>query len=305
MTMTSQLLLPVLALFLSVALATGYVIFEVLHRRAPARQRLHEVKTTSGLTTDLPLATERLDPRLARATRFLPKSPKDMSRLQKRMARGGYRGITPVVVYSVVEIALPVTLPLLCVVMLGPSRGFFIGAPLAIVGYMLPGFWLARQTEKQKKLIRNGLPDALDLLIVCVEAGMGLDQGIAKAADELAVSHPALSEELTIITSEVRAGKPRTEAFKNFAERTKVDDVRQLVSILIQTDRFGTSVAQALRTQADVSRTQRRQRAEERAQKLGVKLVFPLVFCLFPSMYVVTLGPAIIKFVRFFAGMQT
>ena len=140
------------------------------------------------------------------------------------------------------------------------------------------------------------------MLIVCVEAGMGLDQGIAKAAEELAVSHPALAEELGIITTEIRAGKPRMEAFKNFAERTKVDDVRQLVSMLVQTDRFGTSIAQALRTQAEVSRTKRRQRAEERAQKLGVKLVFPLVFCLFPAMFVVTLGPAVIKFVRFFAG---
>ena len=107
---------------------------------------------------------------------------------------------------------------------------------------MLPGFWLARQAEKRKKLIANGLPDALDLLIVCVEAGMGLDQAIAKAAEELAVSHPALAEELAIITTEIRAGKPRMEAFKNFAERTKVDDVRQLVSMLVQTDRFGTSI---------------------------------------------------------------
>ena len=130
---------------------------------------------------------------------------------------------------------------------------------------MLPGFWLSRQAEKQKKLIANGLPDALDLLIVCVEAGMGLDQAIAKAAEELAVSHPRAVGGAGTDHTEVRAGKPRMEAFKNFAERTKVDDVRQLVSVLVQTDRFGTSVAQALRTQAEVSRTKRRQRAEERA----------------------------------------
>ena len=184
-------------------------------------------------------------------------------------------------------------LALTCIYFLGTSRGLLIGSLMAVMGYMLPGFWLARQTTKRKKLIANGLPDALDLLIVCVEAGMGLDQGIAKAAEELAVSHAALSEELGIITTEIRAGKPRMEAFKNFAERTKVDDVRQLVSMLVQTDRFGTSIAQALRTQAEVSRTKRRQRAEERANKLGVKLVFPLVFCLFPAMYVVTLGPAV------------
>src|SRR3954452_7044843 len=230
MTMAPELMLPLVALFLSIALATGYVIVEVLHRRAPARQRLHQARTATGLTPNLPLAADQLDPTLVRANRFLPKSPKDMSRLQKRMGRAGYRGPTPTVVYSVVELALPLLLLLLCVYFLGTTSGLFIGVPMAIFGYLLPGFWLSRQIEKHRKLIANGLPDALDLLIVCVEAGMGLDQGIAKAAEELAVSHPALSEELTIITSEVRAGKPRMEAFKNFAERTKVDDVRQLVS---------------------------------------------------------------------------
>jgi len=133
---------------------------------------------------------------------------------------------------------------------------------------------------------------------------MGLDQAIAKAAQELVVSHPALADELGIITTEMRAGKPRIEAFKNFAERTKDDEVRQLVAMLVQTDRFGTSVSQALRTQAEVSRTKRRQRAEEKAQKLGVKMIFPLVFCLFPAMFVVTIGPAVIKFARFFAATQ-
>jgi tight adherence protein C len=302
MMMTPQLLLAVGALFAAVALATGYVTFDVLQRRAPIRRRLQDVAGSSALTTDLPLAADQLDPRLARLTRFLPKSPKDMTRLQRRMARAGYRGATPPLIYSLVELGVPAMLLLLCLSFLGPTRGLLLGAATALLGYMLPGFWLSRQIEKQKKRIANGLPDALDLLIVCIEAGMGLDQGIAKASEELAVSHPALAEELTNITTEIRAGKPRMEAFKNFAERTKVDDVRQLVSILVQTDRFGTSVSQALRTQAEVSRTMRRQRAEERAQKLGVKLVFPLVFFLFPAMYVVTLGPAVIKFVRFFAG---
>ncbi len=119
-----------------------------------------------------------------------------------------------------------------------------------------------------------------------------------KASDELALSHPALADELQQVTNEIRAGKPRMEAFRNFAERTKVDDVRALVAMLIQTDRFGTSIAQALRTHVETGRTMRRQRAEERAAKLGVKLVFPLVFCLFPAMYVVTLGPAAIRIIR-------
>jgi tight adherence protein C len=302
--MTSELMLALAALFVATAFAAGYATFEVLRRAAPARRRLHDLAGQSVVAMDLPLSTDQLDPRLARANRFLPKSPKDMSRLQKRMALAGYRGTTPILVYSVVELGLPVVLLLLCLYFLGSGQGLLFGALLGLLGYMLPGFWLSRQAENRKKLIGNGLPDALDLLIVCVEAGMGLDQGIAKAAEELKVSHPALSEELAVITTEIRAGKPRMEAFKNFAERTKVDDVRQLVSMLIQTDRFGTSISQALRTQAEVSRTKRRQRAEERAAKLGVKLIFPLVFCLFPAMYVVTLGPAVIKFVRFFAGMN-
>jgi tight adherence protein C len=296
-------MLAIGAMFVSVAFAVGYVMFEVLQRRTPARQRLHATSDGSILTANLPLASGELDPRLARASRFLPKSPKDMSRLQKRMARAGYRSPMAPVVYTICELGLPIVMVLVCVYFLGTTRGLFIGAFAAIVAYMLPGFWLSREAEKQKKLIANGLPDALDLLIVCIEAGMGLDQAIAKAAQELAVSHPPLAIELGIITTEVRAGKSRMEAFKNFADRTKVDDVRQLVSVLVQTDRFGTSVGQALRTQAEVSRTKRRQRAEERAQKLGVKLVFPLVFCLFPAMYVVTLGPAIVMFVRFFAKM--
>jgi tight adherence protein C len=304
--MTPQVLLAIGVLLLSVAFAAGYVTLEVLARRAPARQRLRGAgEVGSVLETSLPLADSTLDPRLARATRFLPRSPKEMSRLQRRLARAGYRSPMVPVLYAIAEIALPLCLLLIGLYLLGTTgRGLLFGAVLALVGYQLPGFWVSRQIALRKKLIANGLPDALDLLIVCVEAGMGLDQAIAKAAEELAVSHPPISEELLIITTEIRAGKPRLEAFKNFAERTKVDDVRQLVSMLVQTDRFGTSIAQALRTQGEVSRTKRRQRAEERAAKLGVKLVFPLVFCLFPAMYVVTLGPAIIKFVRFFAAMK-
>ncbi len=303
--MMPQLLLAVGVLAISVAIAAGFITLEVIARRAPGRQRLRDAGEAGGVfEASLPLAEAALDPRLARATRFLPKSPKEMTRLRRRMARAGYHKPTAPVMYAIAELAIPVILLLTCLYLLGPTQGLILGILVALLGYMMPSFWLSRQITKRRKLIANGLPDALDLLIVCVEAGMGLDQAIAKAAEELAVSHPALSEELVIITTEIRAGKPRIEAFKNFADRTKVDDVRSLVSMLVQTDRFGTSIAQALRTQAEVSRTKRRQRAEERAAKIGVKLVFPLVFFLFPAMYVVTLGPAVIRFVRFFAGMQ-
>jgi tight adherence protein C len=191
---------------------------------------------------------------------------------------------------------------LLTLAYFGVTRGGIFALLAAGIGYALPGFWLAHKTAQRQKQIQNGLPDALDLLIVCVEAGAGLDAAIVKASEELAISYPALADELRLITTETRAGKPRLEAFKNFASRTGVEDVRALVAMLVQTDKFGTSIAQALRTHAATSRTKRRQRAEERAAKLGVKLVFPLVFCLFPALYVVVLGPAVIKIMESLIG---
>jgi len=173
---------------------------------------------------------------------------------------------------------------------------------LALGGYVLPSFILDFKISARQKVIRNGLPDALDLLIVCLESGSSMDAAILRVSDELALPYPPLAEELKLLITETRAGKPRLEAFRNFAERTGVDDVRALVAMLVQTDRFGTSVSQALRTHAETSRTKRRQRAEERAAKIGVKLVFPLVFLLFPAFFVVTLGPAIIRFARVLFG---
>jgi tight adherence protein C len=181
-------------------------------------------------------------------------------------------------------------------------RYWFFAGLAAAIGWMLPGIVLAHQISKRKLQIQNGLPDALDLLIVCVEAGCALDQAIVKASEELAIAYPVLSAELRMINTEMRAGKPRLEAFKNFGARTKVEDVLSLVALLVQTDKFGTSIAQALRTHAETSRTKRRQRAEERAAKIGVKLVFPLVFFLFPALYAVILGPAVISFIRVFHG---
>src|SRR5581483_10511102 len=148
------------------------------------------------------------------------------------------------------------------------------------------------------KAIQDGLPDALDLIVVCVEAGSSLDHAILKASTELEIALPAIARELTIVATEVRAGKPRIQAFQDLAQRTGVDEVKALVAMLIQTDRFGTSVAQSLRTHADTSRSKRRQRAEERASTVGVKLVFPLALCLIPALYVVCLGPVVVSMFR-------
>jgi tight adherence protein C len=236
--------------------------------------------------------------------RFVPKSPKQLGLLRKRLGRAGFYTMQAAVVYSFVQFATPIAFGLIGIMIAGVSAGWMLAIGLAGIGYMLPSFALERLIKKRQKLISNGLPDVLDLLIVCLEAGSGLDQAIVKASDELAIAHPALAEELRFMNTETRAGKPRLEAFRNFAARTGVDDVRALVSMLVQTDRFGTSIAQALRVHAAASRTKRRQRAEERAAKVGVKLVFPLVFCLMPAFYVVTLGPALLDFVQFFGSMK-
>jgi len=295
--MPDQLQLALTIVFLGVAAVAGITASVVLARTSPERRRIRGLATTAvGTfgpgTVSLTDAPDRVAKTVAT---FVPKSPKEMGRLQRRLTRAGYPGPRAAAMFAAAEMLTPVVFALAALWYFGFTRGLIFGALAAGVGYALPGFWLAYRTSSRQKQIRNGLPDALDLLIVCVEAGSALDQAIVKATEELAMPYPALAEELRLVTTETRAGKPRLEAFKNFAARTGVDDVRALVAMLIQTDRFGTSIAQALRTHANVSRTKRRQRAEERAAKLGVKLVFPLVFFLFPAMYVVVLGPAIIK----------
>jgi tight adherence protein C len=207
--------------------------------------------------------------------------------------------MTAAAVYGAAEALMPFVVGGLTLYMFGFSR-WYLALLGAALGFVMPSMWLGRKTTLRQKQIRNGLPDALDLMIVCIEAGSGIDQAIMKTSDELDITYPALAEEMRLITTEMRAGKPRLEAFKNFASRTKVDEVRSLVSMLVQTDRFGTSIAQALRIHAEVSRTKRRQNAEERAGKIGVKLVFPLVFCLFPALYVAILGPAVVEYFRLF-----
>ena len=303
--MGDPLILAVAIVFIGVAVLTGMVASVVLARQSPERRRLREMTAAAGASS-ASASTLTLGPTqdavVKRVSAIVPKSPKEMGRLQRRLARGGYPHARAAVYFAAAEILLPIALALATVAYMGIARGGFLALVMAGIGYTLPGLWLARKTRARQKQIENGLPDALDLLIVCVEAGAGLDAALVKASEELALAYPYLAEELKMISIETRAGKPRLEAFRNFSQRTGVDDVRALVAMLVQTDRFGTSIAQALRTHAAVARTKRRQRAEERAAKLGVKLVFPLVFCLFPALYVVVLGPAVIKIMHSFLG---
>jgi tight adherence protein C len=297
-------IVALVAVFAAVATIAGSVTFLSLERSSlsPIRRRLEAAARPATRTLEGTVLAGGDEAAMKRLSAFVPKSPKELGKLRRRLALGGYHKPQHAVIYAIAEMVGAALGFLIPVLVFGFNRGLLFGLMGAIVGYFLPSFVLERSVKKRQKAIQNGLPDALDLLIVCLEAGLAIDQALLKCSEELQIAHPALAEELRTINIETRAGKPRMEAFKNFAARTKVDDVRALVAMLIQTDRFGTSIAQALRTHAEVSRTKRRQRAEEAAAKMGVKLVFPLVFCLFPAFYVVTLGPAIIKFMNAFGS---
>jgi tight adherence protein C len=169
---------------------------------------------------------------------------------------------------------------------------------MALIGYFLPNYWLTLVTAKRKSKIMEGFPDALDLMVVCVEAGMGLDAAIFRAGREIELKNKIISEEFKLLSLELRAGKTRREALRNLAMRIDLEDVNSLISLLIQTDRFGTSIAQALRVHSDSMRDKRQLMAEEIAAKLPVKLVFPLICFIFPSLFVVLLGPAAIRIYR-------
>jgi tight adherence protein C len=300
----SEITITLIVLFASIALLTGTATSAILGRSALTRRRLLAFGNDgkSGLFANDPLLVDGPSEQQKKLAAYIPKSPKEMTRLQRRLAMAGYHGFKAALVYSIAEIALAALGFFFVFVVAGLRTGWLFGIGGAIVGFLLPGFVVARKIAQRKKQIQNGLPDALDLLIVSLEAGLALDQAILKCSEELALSYPALAHEFAMMNIETRAGKPRLEAMKNFSRRTQVDDARALVTMLVQTDRFGTSVAQALRTHAEESRIKRRQRAEEKAAKLSVKLIFPLVFCLLPAFFVVVVGPALIKFVDFFSN---
>ena len=303
-----MLLVAVGAVFVLVLVVVWAVTNSVVAKRSPERQRLQKLTRPRSELVDPLIKKEAAlvkndDAEIKYVKRYVPKSPKELSRIRRRLMRAGYKKLPAVIIYVWIELSLPVILGLASLYFIGTAgNGLLIAGFLAVLGYLAPGLVLSRKIEGRKRELQNGLPDALDLLIVCVESGSSLDQAVLKTAQELGVSYPQLADEFETLNVEVRAGKPRIEAFRNLASRTGLDDMRSLVAMLVQTDRFGTSVAQALRTHAVTLRAKRRQRAEEKAAKIGVKMVFPLVFFLFPAFYAVTLGPAVIQFSRVFFG---
>src|SRR6266403_584987 len=265
--------------------------------------RLRELGWKRPKTQAKPAMRERIQQALDPLSRALPVSPTDVSKTRMWLIQAGYRDAQHIAIYRGLRV-------------LFAALGFFpvflfsgFDSPLLLFGmlgfgFFIPRFLLKKKMKERQRRIRLGLPDALDLTVICVEAGLALDQAMMRVGQDLSHAHPELSGEFHLFDLETRAGKPRVEALRNLAERTGVDDIRALVATLIQTDRFGTSVAQALRVHSDSLRTERRQRAEEQAAKTTIKMVPPLVVFVLPSIIVVTLGPAVIQLMKLLAPIS-
>lgn len=303
-----------LSIFLAMALTGLALYFWLDTRRESLAQRLQEtVSKESGTRTEglLEAARNRFG---ALQGRFSAKpsgetdlldrlSGKELAGARLLLHQAGYRGVGAYRTYLGIRWALPIGGVFLAI-LYGKAAGlenkstFLLVLVSGIVGYLVPDFILRRKIRKRQEVITDSLPDALDLLVVCVEAGLGLNAAFVKITEEFKLSSPALSEEFDIVNREMVAGKPRQEALRALADRTGVEDVQSLVAMLIQTEKLGTSLSQSLRIHSDSLRTRRRQRAEEAAAKTTIKLVFPLVFLMFPALFIVILGPGILQIIK-------
>jgi len=246
---------------------------------------------------------DRAEQFLSDVGKFVPEAAGGKGpRLQRMLVRAGYRRPQAVLSFRGAKL-LMVSLALGTVFFTGVYRENPISLVFALAfGFLAPDFWLSSKVRRRQHRLRLSLPDALDLLVICVEAGLGLDQALLRVAQEPKHVHPELSDELQLVNFEMRLGKTRIDALRALSERTGVDDIKALVAMLVQTERFGTSVAQSLRVHSDTLRTKRRQRAEEQAAKAPVKMVPVLVFFIFPALLVVILGPAVITLSRQLIG---
>jgi tight adherence protein C len=263
-----------------------------VHRVAPLPEQPAEMRPSPVL-----LWSELV----SRVGSAVPASARDLTFLKRRLLRAGFRSPNAAPYFHAVRLVATLLFAaaalvagwqfdadnlLLCA---GAGAGF---------GYMAPMQYVLLRIRRRQHAIARALPNALDLMVVCVESGLGIDQTMLQVAKELQTAHPEICSEFTVMNLELRAGKRRAEALHNLADRTGVEEVKKLVAVLVQTDRFGTSIAQTLRGHADYLRTMARQRAEERAGKLAVKLVFPIFFCVLPTLFVVTIGPVMARLVR-------
>jgi tight adherence protein C len=293
-----------------VAVSAAFVLLFLLEI-APGRnplvaQRLAEMQ---GAGRDTPAIlqrrrrqarTERLKGVLQAFGEAVQERSSNTSAVRLRLIQAGYPSAAAVPMYLGARVALPAGMGMGAAIVM-PTLGYSALATLimatyfGVTGYILPSVMVGRLVKKRQKEMQKALPDALDMLVVSVEAGLGLNQALVRVSDEIDRISPVLSEQLGLVNLEIRAGTAREEALRNLADRTGLADISSLVGMLIQTDRFGTSVAQALRVHAETMRLKRRQRAEEAAAKTTIKMIFPLVFCIFPALFVVILGPALIE----------
>ncbi len=304
-----MVLLIVACVALSVTFVFLFIVQMLPGRSAALSQRLTELEQSGAGPADILLRQRRQD----RSDRFksileawgerLEGKRTDNANTKRFLVQGGYLQPMSVSYYWGTRFVLmaglgAAALLLLPVTGIGFLTSAFAALWFAALGWIAPTFYVGARIKRRQKEIVKALPDALDLLVVCVEAGLGLNQAIVRVSEEINHVSQLMSEQLALVNLEIRAGTPRDEALRNLGERTGVTDVQSLVTMLIQTDRFGTSIAQALRVHADTMRTKRRQRAEEAAAKTTIKLVFPLVLFIFPTMFVVILAPALIRIVR-------
>jgi tight adherence protein C len=285
-----------IVLFLTIALAVFAFGAAAYAPSSVLGSRLRSLSWQKAQKEEKPAFKDRLEQALDPLSKALPLSPSEVSRTRAWLIQAGYRDARHLTIYVGSRVGMAI-FGLAIVLLIGNSSLFLlVGVPA--FGFFLPRFVLKRLIKKRQHLITIGLPDALDLTVICVEAGLALDQAMMRVGEDLRHAHPELSEEFHLVNLEMRAGKPRAEALRNLTERTGVNDIRALVATLVQTDRFGTSVAQALRVHSDSLRTERRQRAEEQAAKTTIKMVIPLVLFVLPSIIFVTLGPAVIQLMR-------
>jgi tight adherence protein C len=273
----------------------------------PVRRRLQQV---SPDTADQASVSDGLAQRLRPLASLIgPRGEQERRRVSRLLIHAGYRSTNAATLYygakGIAIVLLPLAVLLASPLMptLSTRRLVIFAAIAGYFGSLACSIWLDRQVEKRQRALRAGFADALDLLVVCVESGLGLAPALQRVADDLAVSHPELGEELALVNAEMRAGVERGVALKNLSDRTGLDDIRGLTALLVQTMRFGTSVADALRVYSEEFRDKRTQAAEERAAKIGTKMIFPLVLFLFPSFFLVTIGPAVIGLIDVFSKL--
>jgi tight adherence protein C len=298
-----------MAFFIAGLIATsiGLLVYAVAMllpaRPATIGRRLAELET-AGASPFSPVERRQRERRRDRWENILKelgeravRAETDESEVRRRLTQAGYQSGAAAPVYWGVRVLLPLALlgASLFAIPFAGTTGLLFGAVAAGFGWLAPSFWLDGQVRKRHKRLRRALPDTLDLMVTTVEAGLGLNQAMVRVAQEISQLSPEMCRELTLVNLEIRAGKSREEALRGLGERSGVDDLRSLATMLIQTDRFGTSVVQALRVHADTMRVKRRQRSEEEAAKTTVKILFPLLVFVFPALFVVLMGPAAIN----------